>query len=156
MIDVPTEEDWGDYGSDLDQEYAHRQFAGRTNEEMQPRFRENVLMRSEDLHRMRAVPFQYYVLGFRDFILSWKFVPDSDPDSCDGSDAASCFLNLVLAKLEKWPEHVLPVMPDLLPALRHIAENQASFHADEAIYGSFREKLEQIESLYASRSEHKA
>jgi len=144
---VPTEADWGDYRSDLDWEYAHRQFAGHTNEEMLPRFRENVLMRSEDVSNMPEVPFQYYVLGFRDFILTWQFVPDSDPESCEGSTAASCFINLVLRKLEKQPEIVLPIMPELLPAARYVAENQASFNAGEDIYGSFHETLKRIEAL---------
>jgi hypothetical protein len=146
---VPTEEDWGDYRSDLDWQYAHRQFAGRTNEEMLPRFRENVLMASEDLSAMPAVPFQYYVLGFRDHILNWQFVSDSDAESCEGASAASCFLNLVLWKLEESPDQVLPIIPELLPALRRIAENQAAFNASEEIYGCFAEKLSRIEALYA-------
>jgi hypothetical protein len=43
MKHVPTEQDWGNYRDDLDQEYSHRIFAGRTNEEMQIRFHENIL-----------------------------------------------------------------------------------------------------------------
>lgn len=33
-IRVPTEAEWGDYLADLDQEYAHKMFAGRTNQEI--------------------------------------------------------------------------------------------------------------------------
>lgn len=29
---VPTEAEWGDYEADLDQKYAHKMFAGRTNQ----------------------------------------------------------------------------------------------------------------------------
>jgi len=32
-IRVSTEAEWGDYLADLDQEYAYRMFAGRTNQE---------------------------------------------------------------------------------------------------------------------------
>jgi hypothetical protein len=35
---VPTEAEWGDYQSDLDQKYAHDLFGSHTNEEMQPHF----------------------------------------------------------------------------------------------------------------------
>ena len=66
----------------------------------------------------------------------------------DGSDAASCFLNLIADKLATQPEHVLPVMPELLPALRYAGENQALFDASENVYGSFRSTLERIERLY--------
>ncbi len=52
---VPTEEDWGDYNSDLDQEYAHRVFAGHTNEEMQPHFRANVIERTDELRFMPEI-----------------------------------------------------------------------------------------------------
>jgi hypothetical protein len=42
---VPTEEDWGDYRSDLDRKYAQDLFAGHTNEEMRPYFRQNPIER---------------------------------------------------------------------------------------------------------------
>jgi hypothetical protein len=141
---IPSEEDWGDYRSDLDWEYAHRQFAGRTNAEMLPHFRENVLMRSEDVSNMPEIPFRYYVLGFRDFVAARDF------EEPDGSDAASCFLNLVLRKLQIQPDILLPIMPELVPTLRFVAENQALYGADESIYGSFRETLGQIGALYGS------
>jgi hypothetical protein len=38
---VPTQKDWRDYRSDLDQKQAHDLFAGRTNQEMLPYFRAN-------------------------------------------------------------------------------------------------------------------
>jgi hypothetical protein len=91
---------------------------------------------------MPEVPFRYYVLGFRDFVMAGQF------DHLEGSDAASCFLSLVLEKLEKQPSYILSVMPQLLPAVRHVAMNQASFDANERIYGSFQEKLGRIEALY--------
>lgn len=142
---VPTEADWGDYRSDLDWEYAHRQFAGRTNEEMLPRFRENVLMRSEDVDNMPEIPFRYYMLGFRDFVIAGKF-----DDELETPTAASCFLSLVLRKLENKPGHVVAIMPELLPAVRFVAQNQEAFQADEGIYGSFQEILVRIEALCAS------
>jgi|SRR5215469_2907114 len=40
---VPSEAKWGDHQADLDQDYAHKRFAGRTNQEMVPHFRRNVI-----------------------------------------------------------------------------------------------------------------
>jgi hypothetical protein len=64
---VPTEDDWGDYKSDLDQNHAYSVFAGRTNDEMQPFFGRNPLAMTDDLRWMPDVPFRYYpefALGF--------------------------------------------------------------------------------------------
>jgi hypothetical protein len=67
---VPTEAEWGDYRADLDQSYAHKLFAGRTNQEMLPHFRRNVIERTDELRWMPESPFRYYMLGFRDFVMS--------------------------------------------------------------------------------------
>jgi len=67
-------------------------------------------------------------------------------------DAASCFLGLVLGKLEEYPRHIVPIMPDLLPALDYVGPNQARFEAQESIYGIFLEKLSRIKTLYEASS----
>jgi hypothetical protein len=139
---VPTEAEWGEYQADLDQAYAHDLFAGRTNEEMLPHFRKSVIERTDELRWMPEVPFQYYVLGPRDFVMAGEF------DELEASDAASCFWGLVLEKLEKRPQFILPVMPQLLSAVRHVAANQASYRASPSIYGSFAEKWKRIASLH--------
>ena len=126
-----------------DQNHAHSVFGGRTNEKMQPFFRRNPLALTDDLRWMPDVPFRYYILGFRDFITAKQF------DLLDGSDAASCFLGLVLAKLENHPRLIVPVMPELLPSVEYVARNQGLFNADESIYGNFLEKLSRIQALYA-------
>jgi hypothetical protein len=63
------------------------------------------------------------MLGFRDFVVAGEF------EFLGASDAASCFLDLVQEKLEKAPTYILPIMDQLLPAVRHIAKNQTSFDA---------------------------
>ncbi|HTT21443.1 MAG TPA: hypothetical protein VMG82_21115 [Candidatus Sulfotelmatobacter sp.] len=138
---VPTETDWGNYQADLDQAYAHKLFAGRTNAEMLPHFHRNVIESADELRWMPEVPFRYYVLGFRDFVMAQNF------EHLDAPDAANCFLGIVLEKLEKQPGYILPIMPQLLPAVHYVAMNQASFGAEESIYGSFREKLTRIQAL---------
>jgi hypothetical protein len=141
-MSVPTEADWGDYQADLDQDYAHKLFAGRTNQEMLPHFHSNVIERTSELRWMPEVPFRYYVLGFRDYVMAGQF------EECEAASAASCFLGLVLEMLEKQPGHILPVMPQLLPAVHHVAMNQVSFQASEDIFGNFQDKLGRIEALY--------
>ena len=145
-LSVPTEKDWGDYKTDLDQKHAHSVFAGRTNQEMQPFFRRNPIEMTSELRWMPEVPFRYYMLGFRDFVMAKQF------DFLDSADAASCFLGLVLEKLEKQSRHIVPIMPELLPAVEHLARNQAVFEAESSIYGDFLEKLSRIQALYAPYS----
>jgi hypothetical protein len=139
---IPTEADWGNYQAEPDQKYAHEMFAGHTNEEMQPHFYRNVIDRADELRWMPEVPFRYYMLGFRDFVMAGKFAHLGD------SDAASCFLRLIEEKLESHPVHILSIMPELLSAIRHVGQNQASFHADDKIYGNFQEELDRIEAMY--------
>lgn len=138
----PTEIDWGDYTSDLDQKWAHDRFCGRSNEEMQPYIHSAPLGAAEDLHFMPEVPFRYYVIAFRDYVMSGQF------RDFDAPDAASCFIRLVLQKLELQPRYIVPIMPDLLPAVEYVAHNQAVFYAKENIYGSFLEMLNRIYALY--------
>ena len=141
---VPTEQDWGNYRDDLDQNDAHQKFAGKTNEEMQKHFRNNAIATTNDLRWMPRIPFQYYMMGFRDYIASGNF------ESTWASDSASCFLRLVQEKLENHPDHILAIMPELLPTIEFVANNQTRFDADESIYGNFLEKLKHIQTLYAA------
>ena len=107
-------------------------------------FRKSVIERTDELRWMPEVPFQYYVLGLRDFVMAGEF------DELEASDAASCFLGLVLEKLEKRPRFILPVMPQL-----HVAANQASYRASASIYGSFAEKWKRIASLHETLGQPK-
>src|SRR5579871_5763046 len=116
---VPMEKDWGNYKADLDQRHAHSVFAGRTNDEIQPFFRGNVIAMTDGLRWMPEMPFRYYMLGFRDFVLARDF------ERLGAADAASCFLDLVLEKLERQPPHIFRLMPELLPAVEFVARNQS-------------------------------
>src|SRR5262245_29506057 len=94
---VPSEADWGNYQADLDQNHAHQMFAGKTNAEVQRYFGNNPLAMTDELRWMPRIPFQYYMIGFRDFIQAGVF------ESGWASDAANCFLGLVLQKTSKPP-----------------------------------------------------
>ena len=101
-----------------------------------------------DLRWMPQRPFRYYMLGFRDFVLGGEF------EEFSRSDAASCFLRLVLEKLETKPQDIRPIMLELLPAIRYVAENQSLFEAKRSIYGDFPALLRQIEAAFA-RARHR-
>ena len=123
-LPVPSEADWGNYKEDLDQEWAHQHFFGRTNEELLEHFKSNWIERTDELRFMPEVPFRYYMLGFRDSVLSIDIerLTPSDPDICDACDAVNCFLGLVEEKLLKSRLVISPIMPELLPALEHVAK----------------------------------
>jgi hypothetical protein len=91
---------------------------------------------------MPRIPFQYYMLGFRDFINSGTF------ESPEASDVASCFISLVLEKLEEHSDYILSLMPELLPTIEYVAKNQTKFEAEKSIYGSFLEQFKRIQTLY--------
>lgn len=146
MKSVPTENEWENYKEDLDAKYAHDLFIGKTNEQMLPEYKDRVLARSEDIYWMPIKPFQYYIFGFRDFVIQQDF------GICESSDAASSFLNLVIYKLEEKPEFILSVLPELMKDIEFIANNQELFDADEDIYGSFKDKLQEIKRLYKNKA----
>lgn len=140
----PSEEDWGNYQADLDQKWAHDQYIGRSNEQMQIYFRNSPIESASDLYFMPEIPFRYYMLGYKAYVAARSF-----KDSHDASDAASCFLSVVLNRLEEQPRYIVPIMPELLATIEHVGNNQAAFDAKEDIYGKFSDKLEQIRQLYA-------
>jgi hypothetical protein len=146
-LDIPTELDWGDYEADLDQNWAHDHYCGRSNEQVQKYFHNNPIEAASDLQFMPEIPFRYYMLGYRDFVVA------RDSDECTTSDAAGCFLNLVTQKLEQEPRHIVPIMPELLPALEYVATDQEEFEAEIEIYGNFPKQLARIRELYEGSKE---
>jgi len=148
-LPVPNEADWGNYKEDLDQNWAHEHYSGRTNDELLGFFQSNPTERTSELRFMPEIPFRYYMLGFRDSVLALDIdkLQPSDASICDASDAASCFLDLIEEKLQKNPSHILPIMHDLLPAVEHLAKNQKKFDADPEIYGDFMGKFDRIRLL---------
>ncbi|MBU2714152.1 hypothetical protein, partial [Zooshikella harenae] len=133
---IPDESSWGEYHTDLDVAAAHSMFAGKTNEEMQKEFKKNIIERCSDIRWMPIVPFQYYIFGLKHYIDSGDFSDFNKPD------AASCFIELVLDKLNESPEYLDSIILELMPTLKYIAENQDWFEADIDIYGDFKALLE--------------
>ncbi|ASF45345.1 hypothetical protein [Methylovulum psychrotolerans] len=140
-IEIPTETDWEEYWADLDQRDAYEVFYGRTNAEMHKEFRKYVTGRTTDLRFMPAIPFRYYMLGFKDFVVSSRF------DELDAPDVANCYISLVEDKLKDAPEHILPIFDKLLGTAEYIANHQDDYGASVHIYGDFQDKLTLIKEL---------
>src|SRR5258706_12037609 len=139
-MDIPTEADWGKYEANLDQEYAHRLFTGKSIRDALPLFHTNVLERAGDLHFMPAIPFQYYVLAFKEYVLSEAALEDE----VEAASAADSFLNLIESRLRDDPRSIAPVIGELLPSVDFVTAHQERYHADVAIYGVFTERRTRI------------
>jgi hypothetical protein len=142
VLPVPDERDWGDPDrDDLDRQWARKVFLGRNMDECAPLFAENPIERCDEIRFMRPVPFRYYLTAFA------RWVAGSEALRYGAPDAASCFLRLVLEKLEESPSPVAPILPEIVEAARFVADNQAGYGADVKIYGDFREIFARIEGL---------
>lgn len=141
-LPTPGLAEWGPESDDLDESYARRVFFGKSVEETFPLFARNVIERASELRFMPIACFQFYMRAYRDYLLL-----ESTLSNDMAPDAASCFIGLVSEKLEREPETVLPLMPELLPTLRHLALHQSEYDADIDIYGNFADKVAEIEGL---------
>jgi len=81
-------------------------------------------------------PIEPYSL--RDYVMN--------PSTCfdNRSDAASCFLSLIAEKLKSHPDHIKPVLKELMPGIKFMPNNQSLYNANEEIYGDFREREKQL------------
>jgi hypothetical protein len=115
-LNVPNESDWENYLDDLDTKYTYKNFFGKSNEQMQALFKMNIMAFAGDLYWMPIKPFQYYILGYRDFVLKRDF------ESLDSPDAASIFLNLIYKHLEKNQHFVIPIFNQIKDSIDYVAE----------------------------------
>ena len=142
-MQIPSETDWEDVqnSNDLDAGYAYKIFFGKSLSEVQPDFARNPIERCDELRFMPKIPFQYYILAFRDFVINVNKLDDWK------SDAASCFISLIAEILENKPEFIAPVYYELEASLEFISQNQGLYEADEDIYGSFKSTMKRIKAL---------
>jgi hypothetical protein len=156
---IPNETDWEDYWSDLDTNYAHSRFAGKTIWEVLHYFDESPLVASEDISYMPAIPFRFYIQAYTRYLMSAELykedpslMSDEEYRNCfidsQLSDGASSFLGLMVNKLNESPHLILPSMKELMPVAEYVATNQVFFGATVDIYGSFPELLAQIRAAY--------
>ncbi len=147
---IPSEEDWGNYKEDLDQDYAHSVFAGRDLVQVQPAFARSAIERAEELQFMPTVPFQYYIFAFCEFVISKEVLTLNY--GWYASDAASSFLNLIIHKLEHQKTDIEPIIDELMPYIERVALNQRLYDADIDIYGDFKEKFILIRNMAFRRA----
>ena len=139
-MEIPKEEDWGNWNDDLDTRYAFKQFGGKSISEAVDLFIENALYYQEDLQWMPIIPFQYYIHAYKEYLLSDK--------SSDDSDAASCYLRLIKCKLGTDRNCIIDIFDSLLPSINFVADNQAFYDADISIYGNFKDLYSEILDIY--------
>ena len=137
IVNPPQPGEWGDT-SDPDIYDAYEFFCGKTNDQVQDFFKDNVIMRCSNLRWMPDNIFQYYILGLKQFLDKNKHDVDVN------SDAASEFVRLVVERINKSPESICVVFSDLSPVLADIALNQEEYGLDRDIYGDFHEKVQVI------------
>lgn len=141
---IPEECDWGNWVADLDQKYAHDLYLGRSNEEMKERYTTAPIEVASELQFMPVVPFQYYMVGFADAVVSGEY------DEMTVSEAPSCFLRLIIYKLKNNKSDIESIMNTLLPFIEHVVINQEKYDADIEIYGDFNDLLKKIRALWNS------
>jgi hypothetical protein len=142
---VPGSAEWGPESNDLDEAYARQIFYGKSIEETFPLFARSVVERASEIRFMPLAVLPYYLMAFRDYVLL-----DSTRRDDDAPDAASCFIGLVSERLENQPQIVCPMMDEIRPALKYLAQHQADYDADTDIYGDFEEKVAEIERRAAA------
>jgi hypothetical protein len=137
---IPGDAEWAGYENDLDAKYAHGKLFGTSIEQAQRLFGETeILARAEDLHFMPRGAFQYYVFAFSQFLLSDRAAGEPD--------AASAFLQLLIARELEESGCVSDLYAKLKPTVEFVAAHQSHFDADLDIYGSFPELSERLRSL---------
>jgi hypothetical protein len=130
---LPTEADINVYDT-LDEQYAVRNFLGKTHEQALELFRDNALHYQEDLTVMGAVGFCFYVDAFIAYL--------KGEESADDSDAASCFCFMVEQRLRIDSKTELrPSAPKLIDAITYLLEHFEKFHVTPHIYGDVPSRL---------------
>jgi hypothetical protein len=134
---IPDESAWHGFEGDLDVQWMHKYFFGKSNDEVQEYFGEgrSIERMDELLHAPRPV-FQYYVRAFAQFVMSQRAKGDSD--------SASPFLALLEEREKRDPGSVVAVYGDIESCLDFVAKNQSYFDAPIDIYGDFNERAEAI------------
>lgn len=137
---IPSEDEWGDYSSDVDLLYAHKIFAGKRYDELHADFYRNVIERADELRFMPESLFKYYFKAFCLYVRNAHFPEFSD------FDAISCFLNLIEEKILPSSKVVDALKDEVLASLDSIAT-----YADKNKGGLDLEELSERAALVKSK-----
>ena len=145
-MNPPTRADWGDIDeSDLDAQWAFKQFFQKPFAEAEEMFQANALYYQEDLQSMPYAAFNFYAPALAKYITSEQARGDSD--------GASSFLHMVVWMLKTARAMIAPEIElVLVAASQRIARDQQFYDADVDIYGRFPEVCAEIESLVKDRT----
>jgi hypothetical protein len=139
---IPGAKDWEGYKDDLDVQYAHNLFFGKSIPEVMEHFTVGgrCIERADELLFMPRKAFQYYIQAFTEYLNSERAAGDAD--------AASPFLRLLLNREKRDPGSVMEIYGKLSDTLDYVSSHQAYFEAPEDIYGSFHELGEQLRAAH--------
>ncbi len=129
MFSIPTEADWRSEPWSLDAEAAYKDLAGKSLDDAVQLFRENSLYYQEDIMFMPFACFSFYTNAYITYLRSEQAKGDSD--------GASCFLGLIDVRSTDIANTDSSFIHLIINTLRHLAEKQDWYDADESIYGSF-------------------
>ncbi len=137
---IPGAEDWAGYKDDIDARHAHAFWSGKSLDELQTHFSGGrSIERGSELLFMPRRAFQFYVFAFAQYVMSNAAIGDSD--------AASTFLNNLIAREKRDPGSVAQMLDRLEPTVDFVAASQSRFEASHDIYGDFAEKAAELKTL---------
>jgi len=135
---IPTSVDWGPVEDDLDAADAYRNFAGRSNADVQSLFAADVLARAQDLRFMPSAPFRYYMKGFCDFVLSESY-GQSRP-----WEVAEAFFSVAKSWVESDVAALAYLSQEVEKVLAKLVSKQNDYGADPDIFGNFSDRAAEI------------
>ncbi|MCE0555528.1 hypothetical protein [Motilimonas sp. E26] len=141
-MNIPNVKDWGDYENDYDMKDAFEHFNGISIDEAKALFRIDPFTSINDLSFMPEVPFRYYMLAFKGYIEDCKF------EDGEAYSSTARFLKTIERKLEKKPQDIEPIMEELLPTIKFVANNQERFETGSYSFGNYMERYLVITQLY--------
>lgn len=138
---IPTDSQWGDLSGDFDAQDAFRVFYGLSNEETLALYKRDVLARVQDLRFMPRIPFQYYIQGFAEFVLSGDYGESHSSEVADG------YLSVLLSRAMSDSEVLFLIWDRVFPAIEYVVKNQGLLGADKSVFGDFSETQKKIQDL---------
>lgn len=139
---IPSEADWGETKGDFDANDAKIAFLGRSNAEMQPEFKNQFMMRAQDMNWMPRVPFHYYMHGFTEHLMSEDYEED------DWGDLVSSFYMVVVERrLSDDVLAIIPVADVVLDGLEFIKRNVNNFDWGPEFHGSADDVNDRIDHI---------
>jgi hypothetical protein len=133
---IPDEKAWHSQDWNDDTVTAHQHFFKKSLTEAVSMFAEYSLLYQEDVMFMPFIPCCYYLQAYSNYILSERATGDSD--------GAICYITLIKVLngvAENFPAELCEVIGK---ALNHIARSQGLFDAKIEIYGSFEDRISDI------------